>query len=173
MHSPRFPIAALAWGLVACAPALDWREFVPEGSGLGVSFPCQPDHHERVVTLAGARLPMHMLVCSADATTFAISFVDVVDPAAVASVLSALQALAVGNLQGSASPPAPWQVKGMTPNPASVRLSVDGRLPDGAAVQAHAAFFVRGLRVYQATVIGARPAPPVVDTFMSALKFPA
>ena len=60
----------------------------------------------------------------------------------------------------------------MTPNPQALRLSVAGRLPDGSAVQEHAAFFTRGLRVYQATVIGAQLSPPAVETYFGALRFP-
>jgi hypothetical protein len=61
----------------------------------------------------------------------------------------------------------------MTPNDQAGRMVISGRLPDGAAVQEHAVFFVRGLRVYSATLIGARPAPQAVEIFFSGLKFPA
>jgi len=40
-------------------------------------------------------------------------------------------------------------------------------------VQEHAAFFVHGLRVYSATVIGAQPSPQAVELFFGGLKFPA
>ena len=174
MKSPCRRIVALAaLGAAACSPALDWREFVPEGSGIGVSFPCRPDRHERAVTLAGARMPMQMLVCSAADMTFALSFVDVADPAAIGPTLAALRETAVRNVQGVAAPPAALQMAGMTPNPAAARVSVEGRLPDGVPVQTHAAFFARGLRVYQATVIGAKPALSAVDAFIGGLKFPA
>lgn len=166
-------LCSAALGLTGCSPALDWREFVPEGSGVGVNFPCQPDRHERTVTLAGTRMPMRMLVCTADATTFALSHVDVAEPAGVAPVLSELRALAIGNVQGSVPRSAPFELRGATPNPMAGRLQVTGRLPDGQVVQEHAAFFVRGLRVYQATVIGAQPAAQAVEGFISGLKFPA
>ncbi len=156
----------------ACAPALDWREFVPEGSDVSVSFPCRPDRHARPVVLAGATAQMQMLVCSAGDATFALAFVDVPDPARVGATLAELRRVAVGNVQGGAPQVAPLQVKGMTPNEQAARVSVTGRLPDGAAVQEHAAFFTRGLRVYQATVIGAAPAPQTVDLFIAGLKFP-
>jgi len=159
--------------LTACSPALDWREFVPEGTDVTVSFPCRPDRVARQVMLAGAAAPMQMLDCSAGAATFALAFVDVEDPARVGATLSALRQLAVGNLQGAAPQLSPLQVRGMTPNPQATRLSVSGRLPDGAAVQEHAAFFVRGRRVYQASVIGAQPPPAAVDAFITGLKFPA
>jgi hypothetical protein len=173
MKTPcRRVVAMLALGAAACAPALDWREFVPEGSGIGVAFPCRPDRHERAVTLAGRRAPMQMLVCSAAEMTFALSFVDIADPAGVAPALVDLRETAVRNVQGVAGAPLALQIAGMTPNVAAGRIVVVGRLPDGAAVQSHAAFFVRGLRVYQAMVIGAKPAAPAVDAFISGLKFP-
>ena len=216
MTPPAPWIAVLAAVCVAaCSPALDWREFVPEGTDLHVGFPCRPDRHARQVTVADAPTRMEMLSCSAGDATFAVAFVDVADPARVGATLAALRATTIGNLQGAgtqpatprlgtppaapqtvplpllspqtaASPlappqsatsplvppqPATLQIPGMTPNPEAARLIVAGRLPDGAAVQAHAAFFTRGLRVYQATVIGAQPALPVVETFFAALKF--
>ena len=156
-----------------CTPALDWREFVPEGTDVTVSFPCRPDRHARTVALAGAPAKMQMLVCSADGATWALAFVDVDDPARVGATLDELRRIAVDNLQGAEPKFEPLQVRGMTPNSQAARLSVVGSLPDGAAVQEHAAFFARGRRVYQASVIGAQPAAAAVDTYIAALKFPA
>lgn len=173
MTQPTSSIAALAaLCLAACAPALDWREFVPEGSEISVSFPCRPDRFARAVVLAGARTQMQMLSCNAGDATFALAYADVADPAQLGATLAELRATAVGNVGGSAPQAAPLQVRGMTPNAQSGRLSVTGRLPDGAAIQEHAAFFTRGLRVYQATVIGASPAPQAVEVFVAGLKFP-
>jgi hypothetical protein len=157
----------------ACSPALDWREFVPEGSGLSMTFPCRTDHHERPVLVAGAKVQMQMLVCDAGDATWAVSFFDVADPARISTTLAEWRAIAVANVQGVAAPPAPVQIRGMTPNEQSVRVLANGRLPDGAAVREHAVFFVRGLRVYSATVIGAQPSPQAVEVFFGGLKFPA
>ena len=165
-------IAVLAAaGCLACSPVLDWREFVPEGTDLGVSFPCRPDRHARAVLVAGAKVQMDMLVCGAGGATFALGFFDVDDPARIAPSLAELRATAIGNVRGRDAQAAPLQIKGMTPNEQAVRLSVQGALPDGAAVQAHAAFFTRGLRIYQATVIGAKPTAQAIDTFFGGLKF--
>jgi hypothetical protein len=173
MTQPKAWIAMLAVScLVACSPALDWREFVPEGSGLRVTFPCRPDRHTRPVMLAGAKTQMDMLVCTADEATYAVSFVDVAEPSRVSATLLELRTAAVGNVQGAAPLAVPWQIKGMTPNDEARRLSVPGRRPDGVVVQMHVAFFTRGLRVYQATVIGALPTPQAVEVFFSGLKFP-
>jgi hypothetical protein len=167
-----FAVLAAACG-VACTPTLDWREFVPEGSNIGVAFPCRPDRQERAVTIAGGTAQMQMLVCTAADMTFAVSFFDVADPARVAVALRELRTAAVRNVNGATPQLSVWQVKGMTPNDEASRVKVDGKLPDGAVVQEHAAFFARGLRVYQATVIGAAPAAPAVQAFFDGLKFPA
>jgi hypothetical protein len=154
----------------ACSPALDWREFVPEGTDIAVSFPCRPDRHARAVIVAAVKVQMEMLACSAADTTFALAFIDVADPARLGATLADLRATAAGNLQASPQN-APLQIKGMTPNEQAARVTFAGRLLDGSAVQEHAAFFTRGLRVYQATVIGAKPPPQAVDTFIAGLKF--
>ena len=165
-------IAVLAAALgAACSPVLDWREFVPEGTDIRVAFPCRPDRHARAVSVAGAKAQMQMLACSAGDATFALAFVDVADPARVGATLAELRATAASNLQASPQN-APMRIKGMTPNAQAARVAIAGKLPDGSTVQEHAAFFARGLRVYQATVIGVQPAPQVVDTFLAGLKFP-
>ena len=168
---PNLIATLLAACSAACSPALDWREFVPEGTDISVSFPCRPDRHARAVTVAGANTEMQMLACNAGDVTFALAFVDVADPARLGATLAELRATAASNLQDAAPKNAPLQIKGMTPNEQAARVTIAGKLPDGATVQEHAAFFTRGLRVYQATVIGAKPAPQAVDTFLAALKF--
>jgi hypothetical protein len=60
----------------------------------------------------------------------------------------------------------------MTASDQAARLFISGHLPDGAAVQEYAAFFTRGLRVYEAAVIGAKPEPTAVETFFEGLRFP-
>ena len=170
---PSWLVVLGAAALAACTPTLDWREFTPEGSGLQVRFPCRPDRHARSVPVAGARVQMEMLVCSADDATWAVGFFDVADPGRVSATLAEWRSAAAGNVQGVSAPPVPLQVRGMTPNEQAVRVLITGRLPDGAPVQEHAAFFVHGLRVYSASVIGAKPSPTAVEAFFNGLRFPA
>ena len=70
-----------------------------------------------------------------------------------------------------APPPA---IAGATPNGQSALLRIDGRRPDGRPVVARAAFFVKGLRLYQATVLGA--GEPVnaeaLETFFASIRLP-
>ncbi len=166
------PMALVLAGLGACSPALDWRETAAEGSGVIAMFPCRPDRHARTVDLVGSKLKMEMLVCPAAGATYALSFVDVPDPARVNPALAELRAAALRNVQALPPQLAPAQVAGMTANAEAVRLSASGRLPDGVAVQAHAVFFAKGLRVYQGSVIGAQPAAEAKEVFFAGLRFP-
>jgi len=158
--------------LAACAPALDWREFVPEGGELSITFPCRPDLHARVGVISDAKVEMTMLVCSAGDATYAVSYFDVTDPAWVSPALVEWRAASVANVQATLPVPTPLPLRGATPNDQAGRIVVEGHLPDGLAVQEHAAFFVRGLRVYAATVIGEKPPPQAVEVFFAGLKFP-
>lgn len=166
-------LASVSLALTACSPALDWREFQPEGSGVVASFPCKPDRHSRAIQLAVQPVRMEMLVCNADDTKFALSFFDVSEPAKVGEALAELRALATGNLGAPAGQTRPAAVPGMTPNPQSVRLRLEGRQPDGTAMQEQAVFFAKGLRVYQAAVLGRRVSAEAADTFLGGLRLPA
>ncbi len=168
-YTPLALFAVLSLG--ACSPALDWREFTPAGSGIGVSFPCRPDRQTRAVTLVQTRVTMEMLTCSASDATFALAYADLTDPARINTALAELRAAAIGNLGGSLPALSPLQINGMTSSDEAGRIALTGHLPDGASVHEHAALFTRGLRVYQATVIGADPPAAIVDTFMAGLKF--
>lgn len=169
-------LAALAVaGAAGCSPTFDWREFEPDGSGVVLAFPCKPDRHARTVTVAGASTRMEMLVCVAGATTFALTYFDVADPMSVTPAIADLRAVAAKNLGLGATPPsvAKLQVRGMTPNSQAARLVLVGHRPDGAPLQQQAAFFTKGLRVYQASVVGGQPPAEAVDTYFSSLKLPS
>ena len=166
---------ALASSLPACSPEFDWRETRPEGSGAVAMFPCRPVKQERSVRIGAAVLPMQLHSCRAGDTLFLIAAVDVADPAQVTPLLASFRAQAVANLGATGgTDAAPLAVAGATPNPESGRLAIAATRPDGRHVVAQAAFFVKGLRLYQATVLGAdgRPGPEVVDTFFGAIRLP-
>jgi hypothetical protein len=163
-------LALLANALFACSPVLDWREFEPEGSGLIVTFPCRPDRHARDVVVAGVKTRMNMLVCAAGDATYALSFIDVAEPSGVTAALADLRAVAAGNLGAVDATPGSLQVPGMTPNTQAARLHLAGLRPDGTALQQQAAFFAKGLRVYQASVLGATLPAEAYDTFFAGLR---
>ena len=156
--------------LIACSPALDWREVRPEGSGVTALFPCRLDMHERTVRLAGSEVRMQLHSCDAAGSTFSLAIVDGAEPARVGPVLAALKASVAANLGGGAPLAEPFAPPGATPNPASALLHVQGRLPDGRPVSAHAAFFVHGVRVFQATAIGEALPEDAIRSFFGAIK---
>ena len=155
----------------ACSPTFDWREARFEGSTLVAMFPCRPDRQVRPIELAGRRTTMQMGACATGGATFAVSLIELSDPALAAAAQQQLRMVAVANVRGDAPQAVPWQIAGTTPNSETTRFSTRGRLPDGAAVVEHAAFFTQGLKIYQASVIGAAPNPEALETFFAGLKF--
>lgn len=157
--------------LAACSPTFDWREARFEGTRLVAMFPCRPDHHARPIELAGRRTTMQMDTCATGGATFALSVVELGDPALAAAAQQQLRTVAVANVQGDAPQAVPWHLAGTTPDSETTRFSTRGHLPDGAVVVEHAAFFTQGLKVFQASVIGAAPNPQALETFFAGLKF--
>ncbi len=166
-------VAAALCGLCGCSPALDWREVRAEGSGIVALFPCKPDRHVRTVSLAVQSVRMEMLVCSAGGVNYALAFFDVSEPARVTAALHELQSLAASNLASIRQESRALSVSGMTPNPRAARLVLEGRQPDGAGLEEQAAFFVKGLRIYQATVLGRKVPAESADNFFGGLRLPA
>ena len=154
----------------ACSPALDWRQMRPEGWGLGVSLPCRPASLARQVPLAGPPVELTLLACTADGHTFAIASADMADPARVDAALQALGAAALANVQGQVEAEQPAAVPGMTPNPGARRWQVVGRLPSGEAVREQVLVFARGLRVFQATVVGPRADEGLAKPFFDSIE---
>jgi hypothetical protein len=168
MSSPWVLILAIA--LTGCTPALNWRETRTEDRLVVAMFPCRPDRHARKVALGPTTANMSLLVCLADGMTFALSSIELDDPRLVPKALTDLREAMLINLGGTLSQMAPWSVRGMTPNALAARLSAQGRLPDGTAVQQQAAIFAHGLRVYQASILGPNIDPEAAATFFEGLK---
>lgn len=161
----------MAAGVVAtaCTPADEWRELRPEGTTIAVRFPCKPDRHGRDVRLAGRTVRMELLVCDARGVTFGLAVADMGDPTAVTPAVDELRAAASANMKARAGQGLPLSVPGMTPNPSAGRLRLDGS-PAGKPMQEQAAFFVHGLRVYQATLVGAQLPEALADEFFAGLR---
>jgi len=156
--------------LAACSPALDWRDVRADAAGLQLQFPCRPLQQQRTLPLAGAPVVLTLQVCSADSQTFGLAHADVADPARVQPALQELAAAALRNISGTPARSVPLQLSGATPNPASVRQRLVGRLPEGKPAQMELAFFAVGTRVFQASVLGEDLRAEAVDIFMSSLR---
>jgi hypothetical protein len=156
--------------IAGCTPTLDWREVRVDDGSVRALFPCRPERQSRVLPLGGLALKMEMSACAVDGVTYAASWIALEDPAAVTSTLRALQTVAAANIGATANERASVVVDGMTPNPLSGRLRLEGRLPDGSGVQEHALFMAKGLRVYQLSVIGKSPPADAVQTFVAGIR---
>jgi hypothetical protein len=176
-HPARLRGAAARLGLLAagcvtaCAPALNWREVRAGDAGAMALLPCKPDQQARRVALAGAQVRLHLLACSAGGATWALAYADVEDPARVGPALAELSASAAANLAGTATGEWALQVPGATPNAASRRLAIAGRMPDGRAASEQLAVFAKGTRVFQATVLGEKLVAEDVQAFFASLRF--
>ena len=176
-RSPTRPAALVLWAaasLSACSPAFDWREARPQESGAVMMFPCRPDRQQRTARVDDTALRMQLHSCKASGFTFSLSVADVDDPFRVSSMLAALRQQLVANIAGAVAALSLPRMVGATPNPNSQFLRIEGRLPDGRDVVVHAAFFVKGLRVYQASVVshGERPGPDTLATFFDSIRLP-
>lgn len=161
-------LAAVA--TLACTPALDWREVRPAGSGITLLFPCKPDSHARQVQLGPNSVRLELHACTAAATTWALAFADIGDPARVGPALVELRSAAARNLAASAPQTLDLKVEGATPNPASQRVQLQGRMPDGRAVTEQIAVFTKGTRVFQAIAVGEKLDAEAVDNFFGSLR---
>jgi hypothetical protein len=160
--------AALA---AACSPAFDWREVRPEASAALALFPCRPASHARRLHLGGVDTEMSMYACTASGATFALAYADVGDSTQVDPALASLRQAAQRNVAGKVEPDGDLVVIGMTPNRLAQRVRIVGHLPSGEAAQMAVAFFTRGTRVFQASVVSPRPLDAeAVNTFFSGFR---
>jgi len=177
-RSPRPPISlracygALALAsLAACSPGLDWREVRPEGAGLLLMFPCKPASDARKVEMQGRAFDMRLHACKASDQSFALSYVDVGDPALVGPALKQMRESLVAKLAAGAASAAALQVGGMTPNPEALIQPLAGKLPDGSATLGTVAVFARGTMVFQAVVLGPKRSAAAEEGFLNGMKF--
>jgi hypothetical protein len=165
--------------LMACSPALDWREAMLPSASMSVSLPCKPEQARRPVALAGQSVEMHMVGCEADGATFAAACAALPEPALAGAALTHWRAAVWAGMQAPAQgqPGAPldqpFLPAGALDLPQSVRSVASGRQPGGDAVHAQAVWFarVRGpqVSVCHAIVLSAQPRPAVADTFIAGL----
>jgi len=155
--------------LVACSPSLDWRQARSADGVVEVLFPCRPQLHERRVRLGDGEVKLSLLACDTGGQTWGLASAELGDPARHARALDELAAAAGANLAATPRSSA-LQVAGAMAHPGSRRLALEGRRPDGVAVQMQMAVFAHGTRVYQATVLGAQLPEGAADTYIGSLR---
>jgi hypothetical protein len=139
--------------LVACQPGLNWREVRIDGSALSLLLPCKPDRATRRISLAGAEVDMHLVSCSAQGGTYAISLASLpatsdVDAAMVhwrRATLAHVAATHLVELPTARSPALKLATR-------LVRLQGAGLSPAGGALQVEVWWFTQGNQAFQVAV---------------------
>ena len=194
-------ISAILTPLLACTPALDWREVRFEGaleasdaSPLTALLPCKPDRATREQTVGGERVSLSMMGCPAAGATFTLSRMVLKTPAKAPQVLAAWQAATLANLvpndkaqvdkaQTAQPVTSPIKVPGASGWPAAARISVPAGVAKGSApagMAGQVAWFAQlagpDLVLYQAAIYGAQDAKPLTaeatSTFFESLRLP-
>ncbi|HZV92914.1 MAG TPA: hypothetical protein VFF72_06820 [Caldimonas sp.] len=155
--------------MAACSPALDWRQLPSSETGVTVLFPCRPERLVRDVPLDHVALPMRLWSCTASGATFSLALVDVATAARVGPTLSSWRVHASANL-GLAPVALPYVVPGATPNDGSEAFAIATRPTGGPRIVGRTAFFVHGLRLYEATVLGAAPDTEAMEAFFGSIR---
>ena len=171
-------LALGAAAVAACTPALNWREFSMPPSRLLALMPCKPDEAMRSVPLDGRAVDMHLAGCDAGGATFVVGWLAVA-PGQIGTVLGAWQDATLTQAGIAAGPDAPagraFVPAGAVVVPQSVRLSAQGRHPDGKPLALQAAWFAAGggtaPQALFAAVYGRLPAgSDAVDTIFAGLR---
>ncbi len=119
--------------------------------------------------MAGDPVTMDLTTCSAGDLTFAIGRLEVSDSTRVELFKQVLREALQVNLAVPARPAALDVEAAPTGDKPWI---VEGTGPDGEPMQAQSRIFNKGTTVFQATVIGRRLAPEVVDFFFSSIRAP-
>ena len=136
-------------------------------------FPCRPVQEERRTRIGAAVTPIQLHSCAAGGAIFSLAAIDAADPAGVTPMLDAIRAPGGGQPGRNGDRAGRVRAARRHAQPSKCAASaIAGKRPDGRRVVAQAAFFVKGLRLYQATVLNADVAggPEAADTFFGAIR---
>lgn len=157
--------------MAACSPALNWRD-VPL-QGLVALLPCKPDHAERQMQLGPSDVTLRMSGCEASGALYAISHVRVADPAQLQATHMAWRQATLAAMQATADPvtaPQPATPTGGQVQSALNPEKLDGKRPDGSAVQAQLVWLNKGQDLYHVAVYGATLRPEMTELLFSELS---
>lgn len=157
---------ALLLALVACSPALNWRQVPLER--ITVLLPCKPDRAQRTMRVGIREVQLSMAGCEAAGALFAVSHIPLADAAATAGLVQDWRAAMLANLHASSVVDTPL------PAPAGFtvtsRIAVQGQRPDGSPVQGQLVWLVAGNDVFHLAVYGERLTAEQTDSFFSDIK---
>jgi hypothetical protein len=163
--------------LVACSPALNWRDVDLPGGGARGLLPCKPDRATRSVPLGGVDTPLSVVGCPAAGATFALMAASLPAGRTPDDVLAGWQQATLGNMKATGEVQRqPFHPPSALPLAHAQRLVAHGEGPDGRAVHAQAVWTARaaeggGTELIHAVVYSDRPQSEVADAFFAGLKW--
>ncbi len=162
-------VAVLAMAVLACTPALNWREV--RLNRLNAWLPCKPDTAQRTVRLGGHAVVLNMAGCEAGDGVFAISHTVVPSAAQVSEVLAAWRAATLANMRSSGASEHPLRLaSGTPPGSHAMLLHATGQRADGNAVQAQLAWFAAGQDVFHIAVYARQVSPEMAETLFTQAR---
>jgi len=161
-----WPSIALVAVLVACAPALNWRQ-VPLDR-ITVLLPCKPDRAQRSLRLGERDVTISMAGCEVDGALFAVSHIHQPDAASAAAVAREWRTATLANIRATA---VVEETMAPVAGAAAVTLlSSQGVRPDASGVRAHLAWLVAGDDVFHVAAYASRLKPEQTDALFSDIK---
>lgn len=172
-------VGALALGLMACTPALNWREVSPGRSSARALLPCKPDQAIRSVPLGGVLTELNVIGCDVAGTTFAVMTATLEAGRAPDEVLAGWQQATLANMQADAASVlrTDFHPPGGLPLPHAQRVRASGRRGDGRVVVADAVWTARAsaggtTELLHAVTYADRPQPDATDAFFAGVRWP-
>lgn len=162
--------------LVACSPALNWRQLSIDSGRVQVLLPCKPDHASRDVTLRAVKQEMSVTLklqgCEASGMQFTFGHMTVPDGMQSSAAMAAWRLASLAPLQGNGDldQTVNWQLQGARVDPLPTRTRVVT-----SKHQAQFVWFAQGPNLYQAAVYGNyldKDLPEAAETYFSGIKLP-
>jgi hypothetical protein len=166
----------LALTLVACTPALNWRQVNVDASDVMVFLPCKPDQATRTVALRvvnqDVETSLSLYGCEASQMHFTFGHMEAQQGLSAEESVSAwrLASLAALNVKPSDATSQDWAIQGVSDHGVSARTLV---LTGTHQVQW--VWFAYDNKIYQAAVYGKtkdKGLPEAAETYFSGIKLP-
>jgi hypothetical protein len=169
-RSQAFMASAMALLLLACSPALNWREVRPDGAGLMALFPSRPDQGVQSVALGALVVKMSMMGCEAGGAMFTLAHVALDGSMDAEALRAQWQVGTLASMQGTAGKEEPFFLKGASSSLSPGQIRATGQRADGSPVAMRAAWFAVGGVVYQAAVYADRDVDEVAQTYFDGIR---
>ena len=153
--------------LLACSPALNWRDTALED--LQVQLPCKPDRASRDLTVGTHAVTIAMLGCEADGALFAVGRTQLAHPGDTMAVQGDWQTATLANMQSQAPQELPAQAP--WPGGSAKLLTTHGTGPK--PMQARLLWLARGNTIYHLAVYAPQLTPAMTEPFFASPRLMA